>query len=222
MKPESIDTEARALAFFGRVTAGVSHEIKNALAIINENAGLLEDLTLMAEEGRPLDPGRVAKVAENLAGQVRRADAMVKEMNAFAHSVDHPVKRVDLGAVASRMAALAGRMAAGRRVTLQPSLPAEAIMVTTCEFKLQNLIWLCIALLVEAAEAPGTLRLTPETDGGAATLRIISPAGDVAPGEKALAESRAGELAEALGGEIRWDAAKGEFLLVIPHSPSSE
>ena len=29
--------------FFGKMSASISHEIKNALAIINENAGLLED-----------------------------------------------------------------------------------------------------------------------------------------------------------------------------------
>jgi hypothetical protein len=31
------------LQFFGKMTASISHEIKNVLAIINENAGLLED-----------------------------------------------------------------------------------------------------------------------------------------------------------------------------------
>ena len=31
------------LQFFGKVSASISHELKNVLAIINENAGLLED-----------------------------------------------------------------------------------------------------------------------------------------------------------------------------------
>ena len=39
------------LQFFGKMTASISHEIKNVLAIINENAGLLEDLALMADRG---------------------------------------------------------------------------------------------------------------------------------------------------------------------------
>jgi hypothetical protein len=34
------------LQFFGKMSASISHEIKNVMAIINENAGLLEDLTV--------------------------------------------------------------------------------------------------------------------------------------------------------------------------------
>ena len=41
------------LQFFGKVSASIAHEIKNVLAIINENAGLLEDLTFAARKERP-------------------------------------------------------------------------------------------------------------------------------------------------------------------------
>ena len=34
------------IQFFGKMAASISHEIKNVLAIINENAGLLEDICL--------------------------------------------------------------------------------------------------------------------------------------------------------------------------------
>ncbi len=47
------------LQFFGEMSASISHEIKNVLAIVNENAGLLEDLTLMADRGKPIDPARL-------------------------------------------------------------------------------------------------------------------------------------------------------------------
>ena len=57
--------------FFGKMSASISHEIKNALAIINENAGLLEDLTLLAEQGRPTDPERLKKLAGSIITQGR-------------------------------------------------------------------------------------------------------------------------------------------------------
>ena len=41
----------KGLAFFGEITASVSHEINNAISIINEYSGLLEDLTYTAERG---------------------------------------------------------------------------------------------------------------------------------------------------------------------------
>jgi len=40
-----------SLRFFGKIVASISHEIKNVMAIINEKAGLIKDLTLMAEKG---------------------------------------------------------------------------------------------------------------------------------------------------------------------------
>jgi len=55
-----LETDAETgLQFFGKMTASISHEIKNVLAIINENAGLLEDLALMADGGAEIEPQRL-------------------------------------------------------------------------------------------------------------------------------------------------------------------
>ena len=83
--------------FFGKMSATISHEINNALAIINENAGLLQDFTLMADKGMPLDHERLNNLAGKLTHQVRRAEGIVKNMNRFAHSVDETLKSIDLG-----------------------------------------------------------------------------------------------------------------------------
>ncbi|MBW2430934.1 MAG: sensor histidine kinase, partial [Deltaproteobacteria bacterium] len=47
------------LQFFSQISASISHEIKNVLAIINENAGLMEDFTLMEDRGIPIDAARL-------------------------------------------------------------------------------------------------------------------------------------------------------------------
>jgi hypothetical protein len=41
-----------SLAFFGKINASISHELKNVMAIISETAGLLKDLSDMAATGR--------------------------------------------------------------------------------------------------------------------------------------------------------------------------
>ena len=64
------------LQFFGKMTASISHEIKNTLAIMNENAGLLEDLSILAERGRPLDLERVKRIAGQVTKQIHRADGL--------------------------------------------------------------------------------------------------------------------------------------------------
>ena len=65
------------LQFLGKINASISHEIKNVLAVINENAGLIKDMLIMAEKGRPLDNARINTQVEKVLAQVRRADKIV-------------------------------------------------------------------------------------------------------------------------------------------------
>ena len=116
---DSLDVrEETALRFFGKMSASISHEIKNVLAIINENAGLLEDYNLMAEKGIPLNPERLKTLAETVMTQIKRADVIVKNMNKFAHSVDDAKKTVDVREVLELVRALSSRFAAMRGVVL--------------------------------------------------------------------------------------------------------
>jgi signal transduction histidine kinase len=109
------DTFAReGFQFFGTMSASISHEIKNALAIINENAGLLEDYALLAEKGRPIDPERLKVLAGQVMKQIKRADNLVKRMNRFAHSADEPLKNIDLGETLELITAIAQRVASMR------------------------------------------------------------------------------------------------------------
>ena len=46
LKPQVIpmkDNENGEIVFFGKITAGITHEMKNVLAIIKESSGLVED-----------------------------------------------------------------------------------------------------------------------------------------------------------------------------------
>ncbi len=80
------------LQFFGKMTGSISHENKNVLAIINENAGLLEDLALMLDRGAAIKPQRLKNMSRAVMKQVNRADAIVKNMNRLTHSVDESIK----------------------------------------------------------------------------------------------------------------------------------
>ena len=159
---------------FGAISASVSHELKNALAIINENAGLLEDLSFMAGKGLPLDPARLKGLAANIAKQIQRADGIIRNMNRFAHSADEPVKRIDLGETLALTVALSSRLAAMKSVTLNFIPPPQPICVTTRLFYLQNLIWLCLKEIFEraGAEKEISLSLRPRPQGAAV---IFSP-----------------------------------------------
>jgi signal transduction histidine kinase len=159
---------------FGSISASVSHELKNALAIINENAGLLEDLSFMAEKGLPLDPARLKGLAANIARQIQRADGIIRNMNRFAHSADEAMKCIDLGDTLALILALSSRLAAMKSVTLNFIPPPQPICVTTRLFYFENLLWLCLKEIFERAgvEKEITLSLRPLPEGAAV---IFSP-----------------------------------------------
>jgi light-regulated signal transduction histidine kinase (bacteriophytochrome) len=136
--------QATGVQFFGKISAAVSHDLKNVLAVINEKAGLLEDFCQMAQHGKPIDLERIDAVTAQVKGQVRRADKIIRGFNQFAHTTDHPVASIDLNACIMNLVQLAQRLLARLEVNvaLQPS--AEPVMVTTRPLLAQELIWAVI------------------------------------------------------------------------------
>lgn len=204
------------IQFFGKMSASIAHEIKNALAIINENAGLLEDLTLMAEKGMPLDPERLKALAGKIMKQIRRADGIVKNMSQFAHAVDEPVKNVDLGDVLALMTQLSNKFAVMRGVTLEPQPPDSPVMVTTHPFLLKNLVWLCLDYTMDAAGAGKKVRLDTEKTKKGAHIRFTGLEGLAAMPADRFPTDRAQALLNGLNAELAIDRDSGEIALILP------
>ena len=148
-KPDII-TET-GLQFFGSISASISHELKNVLAIVNENAGLLEDFTLMADRGKPIDPARLKIMAAAVKRQVVRADEILNNMNRFAHSIDQTTLAIDLDQIFELFIALTARFAAMRGVRVDLQLPASPLTIPTAPYYLMNLLWLCLDFSMSAS-----------------------------------------------------------------------
>ncbi|MFZ0242124.1 MAG: hypothetical protein WAL90_10800 [Desulfobacterales bacterium] len=172
MNTTPITHDVPGLRFFGRVTAAVTHDIKNSLATINENAGLLTDLAAMAARGKPLDPERVNALALRIMDQVKRADGLLKSMNRFAHSVDDTIKKVDLNESLQLLADLSVRQAAmcGATLVVQPSpTPVE---VETSPFGLLNALFACLEVAMTVAGRGSSIDLRPEKTGAGACVHF--------------------------------------------------
>jgi len=151
-----------ALKFFGKITASVSHELKNVLAIINENAGLLEDLCAMAEKGRPVDPVRIKTVSGKIIKQVRRGDDIIIGLNSFAHSADESVCDIDLCEGIKLVSGLSGRIAVMRGISLATDQISDPVIINTNPFLLETLVWLFLDFAMDAAGEGKTVSITAE------------------------------------------------------------
>jgi len=203
------------LQFYGKTVASLSHEIKNALAIINENAGLLKDFTLMSKEGLPIDPERLMSVAEKVMTQVRRADGIVANMNRLAHSVDESLKEVDLGEILEFVATLSRRLASMRGVTLEPTRVTSPVMITTNPFFLQNLVSLCLDFAMDAAGEGKTVGLMAEETENGARVTFMGVGGLAEVPADTFPANRAKMLLEALRAQLGVDREAGELVLTL-------
>ena len=213
--------DSRALAiegvrFFGEMSASISHEIKNVLAIINENAGLLQDMVMMIEKGMPLSPERLSGLAQSIIRQVNRGDRIVKGMNRFAHSADHPTETVDLGEVIQFISMLAARLIAMKGEAPRIDVPATPVTAVINRFFLEDLVWTCLCRAMDARAPDQTVGIVAEKIENIARIRFCGLKGDFLTREPGLPSPRETMVAGLLGIQLTADREKGEICLILP------
>jgi C4-dicarboxylate-specific signal transduction histidine kinase len=204
------------LRFFGHISASISHEIKNTLAIMNENIGLLKDFCSMARKGKAVDFERFESLAGRVAEQIRRADDIVKNMNQFAHSVDEDSKGVDLEHMTASVAALTGRIASMRGKTLDVQTSSNPVQIVTSPFFLENLIWLCLDFAIEVSGPENTVGIIAEKKEGGGCIRFTRLGGLSAVTPDSFPTAAARALVGALGAEIEIHPEAAEIVLTLP------
>ncbi len=129
-----------SLAFFGRVNASISHELKNIMAIISETAGLLSDLSDLATSGTPIDPDMLKSSAGSIMEEIQRGFTTIRQMNRFSHSVDNPVADIDLMEILDLVCHLSNYLSFTGRTHLLP-WDGPAPKAQTSPFALQAIIY---------------------------------------------------------------------------------
>ena len=210
-------------AFFGAITASVTHELNNVMAIIEQVNGLLEDLVAGAQGGRTIAPEKIANIQTRITRQVNRGVGIIKRLNAFAHSVDEPVRSFDLGSLLSDLAALCERFAMLRKQKLEFQAPAGAVMVRNSPYFVELAAYLSLRLVMEAVPAEGVISLSlKEHETGAQIVVFGTPASDLREGDGELADLTA--VVKSLQGDFaKIQNEQGiRFELVVPQLSGEE
>ncbi len=200
------------------MTTTISHEVKNVLAIINENAGLLEDFTLMGQQGGAVDPDRLVSVTGKVKQQVKRADSIIKNLNRFGHSTDAPVQEIDLEDTVTFMIDLCERQASGRGVALELIASGSAVKVTTNPFLLQNIIWLCLDFALEAAGDEKIVKIEVVRDESNKMFINFKIKGFTNESGKAFPTDEEHAILDALHASIVTNPAAEEISLIVPEN----
>ena len=204
----------KELALFGRIGADISHDMRNVLSIIGENAGLLDDLLVAAGRGKPLDGERLKRISASITRQVKNGTDTMERFSRFAHATDEQSVPVNLTALAGNMAALVQRQVRLAGCTLQAELPGEAVLVRANPFSLQHALFLAVRLILECVEDGSVATMKLVAGGSAAVLSVFGNAASD-PGELPAPVAGLSEVLEELRGSVETSREGGIVSLTI-------
>ncbi len=155
------------LESYGRLMAGLSHDLKNHLGIIRESSGLISDMLEM--KGDTLEENfasRLAGAAERIEKRVVLAAEMLHSLSSFAHRSDCAEASVRAGDILCEEAVFLRRFAMMKEVELKVEIGDEGSTVITSPALLHHLIYRLFLFALEQMEqisTGGTLILGSDT-----------------------------------------------------------
>jgi signal transduction histidine kinase len=202
-----------SLAFFGRVNASISHELKNIMAIISETAGLLGDLSEMASTGTPVDPDLLKSSAESIIEEIQRGFTTIRQMNRFSHSVDVPVSSVNLLELLDLVRHLSDYLPFSGKIRLAP-WEGDPPLVQTCAYQLQALVYEVTVRHFKNSGPDVELDITVEQRSDAGWDIVFS---GLYIGEyQAFPDDQINQSAGSINVNLEWDRANEYLRLQLP------
>lgn len=219
--------KANELAFFGKIAAGVTHELKNVLAVINESNGLMADVLAMVKDNRIAYREKFERSIKKIEEQIGRGVEITTRFNRFAHSIDYPCADIDLNTIVTQTVSLAQRFAALQNVDLKAAPGNRPILLFTSAFRVQMALTRAIEAFIRCMSGSGSILVGVRDDPGPPGLDFYfegESCQKVAKGSvEELVEWRDFvELASILDIRYEWLASLGAFALFFPIAPTGE
>jgi len=158
-------TGPASLQFFSKITSTATHELNNYLGIINENAGLLEDLGLMTKQGNPPDTDKWIQICQKIGAQVRRTHETIQSLNNFSHSADYAMTAVNPDNLLSLIVSLSTRILSEKKVTAEFIPSQKPMEIHTRPFLFLQLMGSCLIYARDHAVQDETIFIRTRTDG---------------------------------------------------------
>jgi C4-dicarboxylate-specific signal transduction histidine kinase len=154
------------LAFFGRITAGITHEIKNGLAVIKEKNGLISDLLKMTQKGHQLDFARIHEILDQIQKRIDCTNDILKDLNSFSHSTDNAEVSFDLNDVLTLFTRLVNRFVRMQNIELKIITSSDPVKISNNPFLLKYLLFIYLEEALKLAGKGGKIIIAIENQKG--------------------------------------------------------
>lgn len=186
-------------AFMGRVAAGLSHDLVNVLAIIQQSSGLLGDYLALARKETLKSLGlrpqfkyhdKFTDIIAQIRTQVQRGQDLCDDLSRLAHAPDDESGDPDLGDACTLLAGLCSRQARRAKSSLTVEEPQGERPVARADL-VDVLAQLGETLtgVLDRCPGQGPVRLAAGVNGDCAYVDMLCQALD-ADQAKALADER--------------------------------
>jgi signal transduction histidine kinase len=207
---------AEGLSFFGITNRLISHELKNVLAIISETLGLMEELVELSGKGIELKPEKLRSLSASIIEEVERANAITRNMNAFAHGVDEFLRDVDIRRTVALMIELSQLETSLKKAELRLE-PGEPCTISTSPFFLADLVFRVLKASSQCVAPGSEIRVSFDSNNDG--VRVIF-SGIASNGIEGFPTETDSFLAKALSATISISAAANELSIALPKKMS--
>ncbi|MBA4371650.1 MAG: hypothetical protein C0402_02175 [Thermodesulfovibrio sp.] len=174
--------EAEKLASLGRIAAGVAHEINNPLAIINEKAGLMQDLLAISSDFE--QKKSITAQIEGITGSVNRCRTITHRLLGFARRMDITIEPMNLNEAIRETIAFLKTDILTKAARLDLNLAEDLPEIRSDKIQLEQVFLNLIKNAVDAVAAGGEITITTSRKDEGAVQVFISDNGSGIPKDK--------------------------------------
>ncbi len=146
------------MASIGRLAAGIAHEINNPLAIINEKAGLIQDLFLIKEQYK--QDTKLLSLITSIVSSVERCSTITRRLLSFARQSDASITRINVYKIISEVLSFLGKEPEYRSISITIDVAEDIEDIVSDKGKLQQVLLNIIKNAFAAVEDEGHLAIT--------------------------------------------------------------
>ena len=147
--------EASKLASVGELAAGIAHEINNPVAIMVEEAGLIDDLLEETAINDDWNLSEYKRATAQILNQGLRCKEITHKLLSFARRTDTTVEDVDIGDLLEELIALSARRAKYDMIEILTDIRTGLPPIRVSPSELQQVIFNLINNAMDAMEKTG-------------------------------------------------------------------
>jgi two-component system NtrC family sensor kinase len=151
------------MASIGRLAAGVSHEINNPLAIINESAGMIKDVLSVSNEFPMSD--KINRSVNSILKNVERCSRITHRLLGFAKRMEAKIETIDLAELLREVMGFLEKEALHRNIKINLNVPENLPSISSDRGQLQQVFLNIMNNAIDAISGGGQIDITVEPRG---------------------------------------------------------